>query len=122
MDEKKYSTVEVLILVVFSILFTIGLGISLSVINSGVSHGSSMRDALFALQKVTTEMNGLTPYLSAILWTVVGLYHIHEFYIRWKSSELSVGRLVLYSIFTIVVGVLLQWFCVTATSSSEYLS
>lgn len=120
--EKKYSTIEVLWLILIAVLITVGFISGLSTINSGVSHGGAMRDFLFTLQSLTTTMKGFVPYLSAMLWTVVCLSHIYEFYIKWKSNELSVGSLVLYSIFTIVVGVLLYWFCVTATSSSEYLS
>lgn len=120
--DKKYSVIEVLWLILIAVLITVGVISSLSVISSGVSHVNAMSEILFTLRNLTSSISGVLPYLSAILWSVVCLSHIYEFYIKWKSSELTTKRFILYSVFTGVIGILLHWFCVTTSISGEHLS
>ena len=89
MDEKKFSLLDILqVVLIVALIVTIfkgGYGTS----NTGASHGSGE-----AFRRLADMLHAVTPYFFAFAMSVMLCFLAHEMYSDWKTGKMTVKQVI----------------------------
>lgn len=93
MDEKKFSLLDILqVVLIVALIVTIFKGGS-GASNTSVSHGSGE-----TFKRLADMLHAITPYFFAFAMSVMLCFLAYEMYSEWKTGKMTVKQVIIYVI------------------------